>query len=204
MSTAEVDQLTLDQLALHGWSQQNAFLCPNLTLALAEECRQHAQAGRLRPAGTGRAAGHALQPAVRGDRAQWLEHGQSAACDSYLSIMEQLRLALNRDFFLGLDHFETHFAAYAPGARYHKHFDRFRDDDLRTVSVVVYLNPGWELQEGGALRLHPDGLPQHDISPQGSRLVLFMSADMAHEVLPATRERISLAGWFRRRDRSVM
>ncbi len=200
MAYPEVDQLTLDQLALHGWSQQNAFLCPQLSVALADECRQHALAGRLLPAGTGRAGGSALQPTLRGDHHRWLEHGQSAACDSYLAIMETLRLTLNRDFFLGLDHFETHFAAYAPGARYHKHRDRFRDNDQRAVSVVVYLNGTWPAQQGGALRLHPDGLPQHDISPEGSRLVLFMSADMVHEVLPATRERLSLAGWFRRRE----
>ncbi len=199
MSIEEVHQLTLDQLALHGWSQQNAFLSPSLTLALAAECRQHAKAGALLPAGTGRAAGHALQPALRGDRMRWLEPGQSSACDSYLSIMDTLRVALNRDFFLGLDNFESHFAAYAPGARYGRHIDRFRDDDLRTISVVVYLNAEWEEEDGGALRLHPEGLPQHDISPDGSRLVLFLSADMAHEVLPATRDRISLAGWFRRR-----
>jgi SM-20-related protein len=199
MPIVEVDQLTLDQLAQHGWSQQNDFLSPVLTLALADECRQHAQAGRLQPAGTGRAAGNALQPGVRGDQGRWLEPGQSVACDSYLAIMETLRLTLNRDFFLGLDHFETHFASYAPGACYHRHRDRFRDNDQRTVSVVVYLNAAWDAHEGGALRLHPEGLPQHDISPEGSRLVLFMSADMEHEVLPATRERISLAGWFRRR-----
>jgi SM-20-related protein len=204
MSTDEVDQLTLDQLALHGWSQQNAFLSPTLTLALAAECRQHAQDGLLVPAGTGRGVGQAVQSAVRGDRGRWLESGQSAACDSYLAIMENLRRTLNRDFFLGLDNFETHFAAYAPGAFYRKHVDRFRDDDLRTISVVVYLNPAWELQEGGALRLHPDGLPQQDISPRGSRLVLFRSADMAHEVLPATRERMSLAGWFRRRGGALV
>lgn len=199
MSTVEVAQLTLDQLAQHGWSQQNDFLSPALTLALAAECRQHARTGSLLPAATGRGAGQTLQPALRGDRTRWLERGQSLACDSYLAIMETLRLTLNRDFFLGLDHFESHFAAYAPGAGYARHLDRFRDDDLRTVSVVVYLNAGWDVLEGGALRLHPQGLPLQDISPEGSRLVLFLSADMAHEVLPASRERMSLAGWFRRR-----
>jgi SM-20-related protein len=49
------------------------------------------------------------------------------------------------------------------------------------------------------LRLHPDGKCTEDISPLGSRLVLFLSATMLHEVLPATRDRLSLAGWFRRR-----
>ncbi len=203
MSTLEVAQLTLDQLAQHGWSQQTAFLPPALTLALAAECRQHARDGGLQPASTGRGTGQALRPVLRGDRMRWIENGQSAACDSYLAIMETLRQTLNRDFFLGLERFESHFAAYAPGAGYAKHLDRFRDNDLRTISVVVYLNAGWNVSEGGALRLHPAGLPQQDISPEGSRLVLFLSADMAHEVLPASRERISLAGWFRRRDPAV-
>jgi SM-20-related protein len=75
----------------------------------------------------------------------------------------------------------------------------FRDDDRRTVSVVIYLNADWLPEQGGALRLHPDGKCTEDILPLGSRLVLFLSADMLHEVLPATRNRLSLAGWFKRR-----
>ena len=114
-------------------------------------------------------------------------------------MMDDLRLALNRALFLGLDGYESHFACYAPGASYQRHLDRFRDDDSRTVSVVIYLNPDWRMEQGGALRLHTDGGAASDIAPEGSRLVLFLSADMPHEVLPATRDRLSLAGWFRRR-----
>lgn len=192
-------QLTLDGLALHGWSQQNLFLSDELTLALAAECRAGAAAGALALAAVGRGAAQAVRSEIRGDRILWLEAGQSAACDSYLLLMESLRLALNREFFLGLDSYESHFAHYAPGAAYHKHLDRFRDDDLRTVSVVIYLNPDWQVEQGGALRVHPLDAPTCDIAPMGSRLVLFMSADMPHEVLPATHDRLSLAGWFRRR-----
>jgi len=36
-----------------------------------------------------------------------------------------------------------------------------------------------------------------DIYPRDGRLVLFLSADFEHEVLPAARERLSVAGWFR-------
>ncbi len=198
-STDGLHQLTLDGLALHGWSQQNLFLSHELTLALAAECRAGAAAGALALAAVGRGAAQAVRSDIRGDRILWLEAGQSAACDSYLLVMETLRLALNREFFLGLDSYESHFAHYAPGAAYHKHLDRFRDDDLRTVSVVIYLNPDWKVEQGGALRVHPLGAPTCDIAPMGSRLVLFMSADMPHEVLPATHDRLSLAGWFRRR-----
>ncbi len=194
-----LQQLTLDQLASHGWSQQNQFLPPELTLALAAECRALAAAGVLDFAAVGRGAGQALRPEIRGDQTLWLEAGQSDACDRYQHIMETLRLALNQAFFLGLDNYESHFALYAPGASYRQHLDRFRDDDLRTVSAVIYLNPDWLPEQGGVLRLHPHGEPARDILPLGSRLVLFLSADMLHEVLPATCERLSLAGWFRRR-----
>lgn len=192
-------QLTLDDLAAHGWSQQNQFLPEELTVALAAECRALAAGGALDFAGVGRDAARTLRPDIRGDRTRWLETGQSDACDHYQHIMETLRLALNRAFFLGLDNYESHFALYAPGASYRRHLDRFRDDDLRTVSVVIYLNPDWQVGQGGALRLHPQGQPSNDIVPIGGRLVLFLSADMLHEVLPATCERLSLAGWFRRR-----
>jgi SM-20-related protein len=106
---------------------------------------------------------------------------------------------LNRSLYLGLEEYESHFAFYAPGTSYLKHLDRFHDDDCRTVSVVIYLNPNWLPGEGGALRLHPLGKCSEDIAPAGSSMVLFLSADMLHEVLPATRDRLSLAGWFRRR-----
>ncbi|SFV11243.1 2OG-Fe(II) oxygenase [Pseudoduganella namucuonensis] len=192
-------QLTLDDLATHGWSRQNHFLPRELTLALAAECRVLAAGGALGFAAVGRGTGQTLRPEIRGDRTLWLEAGQSDACDLYRRIMETLRLALNRAFFLGLDDYESHFALYAPGASYSRHLDRFRDDDLRIVSAVIYLNPDWLPGQGGALRLHPPGEPARDVVPLGSRLVLFMSAEMPHEVLPATRERLSLAGWFRRR-----
>ena len=54
--------------------------------------------------------------------------------------MDSLREALNRGLFLGLEDFECHFALYPPGAFYRKHVDRFRDDDRRMVSAVIYLN----------------------------------------------------------------
>jgi SM-20-related protein len=192
-------QHMLDAIRDHGWSEQDIFLPEDLTVALALECTALAAAGELTLARVSRGAAQSIQPGIRGDQIHWLEPGQSLACDRYLQIMERLRVALNRGLFLGLDEYESHFAFYAPGASYLKHLDRFRDDDSRTVSVVVYLNPGWLPEHGGALRLHPQGRHTEDIAPLGSRLVLFLSADMLHEVLPATRDRLSLAGWFRRR-----
>ncbi|MET1080337.1 MAG: 2OG-Fe(II) oxygenase [Pseudomonas sp.] len=185
-------------LAEQGWSRQDLFLTPDLTLELAAECHRRAAQGDLSAAGVGRGAAQGLQAAIRGDRIQWLEPGESSACDRYLARMDALRQALNASLYLGLEDYESHFAFYPPGAFYRRHLDRFRDDDRRAVSVVLYLNPDWLPQEGGALRLH---LVQQelDIDPLAGRLVVFLSAEVPHEVLPATRDRLSLAGWFRRR-----
>ncbi|HTD03394.1 2OG-Fe(II) oxygenase [Undibacterium sp.] len=199
-SFSEAQQLAMaDNLSRHGWSQHNIFLPQELTLLLEAECRVLTEDGALVLAAVGRGATQAVRPGIRGDRIRWLHAGQSPACDRYLQIMEGVRVSLNRSLYLGLDEYESHFAFYAPGAAYHKHLDRFQDDDCRTVSVVIYLNQDWLPADGGALRLHPEGQCMEDIAPLGSRMVLFLSADMLHEVLPATRDRISLAGWFRRR-----
>ncbi|MFM0014356.1 2OG-Fe(II) oxygenase [Paraburkholderia sediminicola] len=189
----------VDDLHLHGWSEQDNFFPPDLTLALALECTTLAAAGMLTLARVSQGAARSLQPNIRDDQIQWLEAGQSEACDRYLAIMEALRITLNHRLFLGLEEYESHFALYTPGASYLQHRDQFRHDDSRTVSCVVYLNADWLPEHGGALRLHPEGLGMRDIAPVGSRIAVFLSADMLHEVLPATRDRLSLAGWFRRR-----
>lgn len=188
----------LDDLASQGWSHQRLVLCAELSAALADECRVRALAGSLAPASIGRGEGQQVREGVRGDRIDWLEPGQSAASDAYLALMDELRQLLNRELFMGLEDFECHFALYPPGAFYQKHLDRFRDDDRRAVSVVAYLNADWQPEQGGALRLHlADG--ERDVLPEGGSLVVFLSAELPHEVLPANRERLSLAGWFRRR-----
>ncbi|MGY8828032.1 MAG: 2OG-Fe(II) oxygenase [Pseudomonadales bacterium] len=174
-------------------------MASSLTLELAEECRKCAAEGALAPAGVGRGAQQQVREGVRGDHIQWLEAGQAEACDQYLQVVDELRLALNQGLYLGLEDFEGHFALYPPGAFYQKHVDRFRDDDRRAVSAVFYLNEDWQAEQGGALRLYLPNGETRDVLPQAGSLLLFLSADMPHEVLPASRDRLSLTGWFRRR-----
>ena len=189
----------VDDLTEQGWSLQPQFIAPSLTLELAEECRKRAAHGALAPAGVGRGAQQQIREGVRGDHIQWLEAGQAEACDQYLQALDELRVALNQGLYLGLEDFEGHFALYPPGAFYQKHVDRFRDDDRRAVSAVFYLNEDWQAEQGGALRLYLPNGETRDVLPQAGSLLLFLSADMPHEVLPASRDRLSLTGWFRRR-----
>jgi len=189
----------VDDLAANGWSQQNIFLPLDLTRALAAECRKRAAEGELAPAAVGRGPLSEVREGIRGDHIQWIEPGQADACDSYLGLMDSLREAMNRGLFLGLEDFESHFAMYPPGAFYLRHLDRFRDDDRRMVSAVVYLNDAWLPEHGGQLRMYLDESAEYDVVPIGGCLVVFLSGEVPHEVLPATRERLSLTGWFRRR-----
>ncbi|BCG22263.1 2OG-Fe(II) oxygenase [Pseudomonas tohonis] len=190
---------TSDDIAQRGWSLQRDAIDADLVAALARECRARAAAGELSPAGIGRGDGQQVREGIRGDRIDWLEPGQAEPCDRYLALMDELRLRLNRELFLGLEDFEAHFALYPPGAFYQKHLDRFRDDDRRAVSAVLYLNPEWLPGEGGELRLYLDDGSTRDVLPEAGTLVVFLSGELPHEVLPASRERLSLTGWFRRR-----
>lgn len=189
----------LDDLAGQGWSVQTLALPVELTAALADECRRRHVAGELARASVGRGSGQQVDDGIRGDHIQWLASGQSAVTDQYLAVLDELREALNRELFLGLEDYECHFALYPPGSFYRRHLDRFRDDDRRTVTTVFYLNPDWHEEQGGALRMAlPDG-EERDVLPAAGTLVVFMSADLPHEVLPTRRERLSLTGWYRRR-----
>ena len=189
----------LDDLAEQGWAIVANALPADLTLELAQECRARANQGALQPAGVGRGSAHGVQEGVRGDHIQWLEPGQCAAGDRYLAMLDDLRGQLNQALYLGLEDYEGHFALYPPGTFYQKHLDRFRDDDRRAVSAVFYLNEDWQAEQGGALRLYLPNGETRDVLPQAGSLLLFLSADMPHEVLPASRDRLSLTGWFRRR-----
>lgn len=193
----------VDDLAACGWSQQNIFLPEALTLELAAECRRRAAEGELAPAAVGRGPTQEVREGIRGDHIQWLEPGQAEPCDRYLAVMDSLREALNRGLFLGLEDFESHFALYPPGAFYRRHVDRFRDDDRRTVSAVIYLNQDWEPEQGGQLRMFLAQDVEHDVLPVGGCLVVFLSGELPHEVLPATRDRLSVTGWFRRRGNEL-
>lgn len=203
LSRTTLDPL-LDDLAEQGWAIATNALPADLTLELAQECRARANQGALQPAGVGRGSAHGVQEGVRGDHIQWLEPGQCAAGDRYLAMLDDLRGQLNQALYLGLEDYEGHFALYPPGTFYQKHLDRFRDDDRRAVSAVFYLNSDWLPEQGGALRLCLADGRELDVLPEAGTLVLFLSADLPHEVLPATRERLSLTGWLRRRGNSPL
>ena len=64
------------------------------------------------------------------------------------------------------------------------------------VTLVSYLNEDWREDDGGCLRLWLEDGTETTLLPAGGS-VCFLS-ELEHEVLPAQRERFSIAAWFRR------
>ena len=102
---------------------------------------------------------------------------------------------MNKTLYLSLKDFEVHMTVYPAGSFYKRHLDQFKKDDHRKLSVICYLNSDWKEEHGGQLRMYFENKTQ-DFLPLAGRLVCFRSDQIEHEVLPSTRERLSITGWI--------
>ena len=186
-----------DALASDGYIILDHVLPDNLVAELTSLARSLTGSG-YKSAGVGREQATQYSPAIRNDEISWLEPSHPVS-KQYLDWMEQLRLALNQRLFLGMFDYESHYAHYAPGAYYKKHLDAFHGNTNRILTTVYYLNYDWLADNGGELIIYS---PESEniiekVAPSYGRLVIFLSEKFPHEVLPAKKDRYSIAGWFR-------
>lgn len=179
-------------------STQGYSVHPNaLPPDLAKRLQQQARATEFSKAGVGRKLDRALNSNVRSDEICWINTDTEAGAD-WLNWAEALQTHLNQRLFLGLFSFESHFAHYAEGDFYKKHLDAFKGEANRVLSLVVYLNADWQPDDGGELVIYNEnGEKLRRVSPDLGTVVVFLSEEFPHEVLPAQRDRYSIAGWFR-------
>jgi SM-20-related protein len=193
--TSQLNQLA-DGLADTGYAVVDDFLS-------SEEVNQILQLNdfkngllQFKKAGIGKSQEKQINESIRGDYIQWVD--ATRASDSvqvYLQKLKELMAFVNRSLYLSLKDFEIHQTIYPIGSFYKRHLDQFKKDDKRKLSVICYLNNDWKEEEGGQLRIYlPEG--NQDVFPLAGRLVCFRSDLLEHEVLPATRERLSLTGWL--------
>lgn len=191
-------------LESQGYAIVPAALAPELIDALFLEVKSMSGA-EFKRAGVGRKDDFQLNRFVRSDKICWLR-GDTAASGAFLDWAEQLRQGLNRRLFLGLFDYECHYATYPEGAFYKKHLDAFKGQSNRVLSTVFYLNPQWSPGDGGELVIYDESGEQvlEKVLPEYGTLVIFLSESFPHEVLPAGRERCSIAGWFRVNNSSAL
>ena len=181
------------------WAVYPAFLPKAVIETLAQEVRARWAADGMHAASIGRGTGTQIREDVRGDKIDWLnEAAATPAQTEYWQAMAALRLALNEELYLGLFALQAHYAVFPEGSFYKRHLDRFSASSDRVLSCCLYLNPDWDDAWGGQLRMYTSAGPV-DVSPQAGTLAVFRSDTVEHEVLPATRARLSLTGWFTRR-----
>lgn len=210
MLTFQVDPLVpaIETIATQGYAVIDDFLSPINIAALRLVVKQKWQTGQMVSAKTGKVK--LKNQTIRGDYIAWLdEQDENTAVQAYFRQMELLRMRLNMQLFMNVQELETHVALYPVGTVYQKHLDQFSHGatpqlQARQLSAVLYLNPNWDIEDGGALRLHLNETDCLDVLPNAGRLVLFLSAKFWHEVLPANRERVSITGWFRTRQQSIV
>ncbi|HEX4910390.1 MAG TPA: 2OG-Fe(II) oxygenase [Permianibacter sp.] len=178
-------------------------IAPDAVAALRQELLQFRELGRLQPAAIGHGNGRQLATQTRSDLTCWLT-GETQVQQRWLAAMEDLRQVLNQQLMLGLVEYECHYACYPPGSFYRRHLDAFRGNNARQVSTVLYLNPDWSAADGGQLCLYRDQELLETVVPQPGTLVVFLAEHVPHEVQEAHRERLSIAGWLRRRSDTLV
>lgn len=198
------DERIVEELASIGYAIVPNFVDYSVVSELRNELLQLQVANSMRRAGVGQGTNLMVRDELRGDSICWIDHADSGTPhSSYLGKLELLRQTVNKTLMLGLFEYEGHFAIYPPGAFYHRHLDHFQQDAHRTLTCILYLNRDWKEGDGGQLRLYLEGegasAKYLDILPVAGTLVTFLSANFWHEVLPATRERMSVTGWFKTR-----
>ena len=198
------DQI-ISALNRQGWSVTDTAV----PIAWCDELRMHA--GRLWEARAFEAGEFGLdlaggqQPEVRGDSICWVQPGSDLEKLAFFEWIAAFRDVLNERFNLGVRSQEFHFARYPEGRGYRKHLDQHRGRNFRKISIVLYLNPGWDTTRGGELCLYQPTDPETEIArfaPVNARLAVFVSGLVPHAVLPCRDTRWSVAGWLRTDERA--
>lgn len=191
----------IDGILEQGYGIADDFLTPDEVKALATRLRERREQGQFRAAGIGNQH-TTVEKQIRGDEIHWLDRAEATPEElTFLDRVDAFVQYVNRTCYLGLRDYEFHFALYPAGTFYKRHLDQFRTDSRRRLSVICYLNANWQETDGGQLALYlpaEDGTEQTlTVAPVGGRLVCFESGKLEHEVLPATRERLSVTGWLK-------
>jgi SM-20-related protein len=185
-----------DSIAESGFAVSDQFLTPAEVSDILALNKFQNWLDHFKKAGIGKNQNLHINEAVRGDYIQWIDNNKAPhPLNIYLERLKQLVQFMNQSLFLSLKDFELHLTVYPPGSFYRRHLDQFSRNDHRKLSVICYLNENWNVEQGGQLRMF---LPEKvvELLPLTGRLVCFRSDLIEHEVLSATRPRMSITGWI--------
>jgi len=185
-----------DGIVETGYAVIDDFLSPEQVNSILQLDEFKTGLLQFKKAGIGQKQEKQINEAIRGDYIEWIDRTTAPQpLQTYLTKLNELISFVNQTLFLSLKDYEVHMTIYPAGAYYKKHLDQFKKDDHRKLSVICYLNENWKEEEGGQLRIYRQK-ESLDVLPVAGRLVCFRSDLLEHEVLPSTRNRLSLTGWM--------
>lgn len=186
----------LEQI-LHEIERNGFALIPNL-VSNADLLEMNAffnqQRSEFKPAMVGSKNNLQRLESVRGDYTYWIDALDPVApFRKLVHFLDELREAMNKKFFLGLQQYECHLAYYPPGTFYKKHIDRHENNSTRSLSFVFYLN---ETSGGELVLYNKNNEVIKIVSPEPGSFICFLSDEFPHEVKPSSKERRSFTGWM--------
>jgi len=129
----------------------------------------------------------------RRDKIHWLKEDNNTQ-SKFLNFTNGLKEYLNKELYLGILYYESHFAIYNEGDFYETHLDSFKNSKNRVVTTVYYLNNEWIEQDGGELVVYNEKNEfLTKVIPNANTLVVFLSDKFPHEVLATKKTRYSIA-----------
>jgi SM-20-related protein len=150
----------------------------------------------FRKAGIGKESNFQIDQSQRGDFIHWINPQEaSPPIQRYFDRVDEIKLLLNRNFYLGLRSMECHYTEYPSGTFYKRHVDRHKSGSNRVISFLLYLNENWKEEDGGQLVIYHDNGLATTIQPSAGKLALFLS-EKEHEVIVTSRTRQSVTGWM--------
>lgn len=152
----------------------------------------------LQQAGVGNDQKLQLNALIRKDTIYWLDKKHNNVHENaFFDHIDAFVLYLNSSCYAGITGYEFHYSLYEAGDFYKKHLDQFQDNSNRQFSMISYLNPHWQTQDGGELQIYQTGANQ-TIAPTQGKTVFFRSNELEHEVLVTNERRLSVTGWLKR------
>lgn len=200
----------IDDLSNQKYSISDFFFSVEETKQLREAIIRTEDKHDFHQAAIGNSQNEQVIMSIRGDKIKWMdEMNKTKTEEIFFSKINDFIDYLNKTCYMGIEESEFHYAIYPEGTFYQKHVDAFKNDDRRTLSIVLYLNDEqWKDEFGGQLTLF---LPSEDkeekeldILPLAGRLAVFDSKTIPHEVKTVNRPRYSITGWLKTRSTSVV
>jgi SM-20-related protein len=187
-----LDQIVQD-LRKKQWSYQRGVISPAELRLIAPLFE-----GAFLPARVGKKSEKQRVEEIRGDWISWIDVVEPpVVIQRQIQFLNELKMKVNQSLYLGLKDFECHLAKYPVGTFYKRHIDRHAKESTRALTYIFYLHEDWKSENGGELVIYQrSGEKISTITPESGSLVVFISDEFPHEVLPANQERRSMTGWM--------